>query len=171
AARVAAAPSAGRAAVLLEALGAEAGAVLGHAGPLELDEELAFLQVGFDSLLGVELRSRLAAATGLELPATLIYDHPTPAALVAHLLERLGGTDDEQPSGGVLASLRALEEALGRAPDDEAVREEITGRLETLLWRWRESAAGAVDGAAASDGDDLDTVTDDEIFELLDREL
>ncbi|MCK9921348.1 SDR family NAD(P)-dependent oxidoreductase, partial [Frankia sp. AgPm24] len=171
AARVAVVPSAGRAAVLLEALSAEAGAVMGHPGPLELDEELTFLQVGFTSLLGVELRSRLAAVTGLRLPSTLIYDYPTPATLVAHLLERLGGTDDQPSGGGILASLRTLEEALGRAPDDEAIREEIAGRLETLVWRWREFAGGAVEDAATSDGDDLDTVTDDDIFELLDREL
>ncbi|MBD0844204.1 MULTISPECIES: beta-ketoacyl reductase, partial [unclassified Streptomyces] len=168
--RIAEAAPAQRTAVLLEALGVEVASVLGHAGATELEEELSFLKIGFDSLMGVELKTRLAAATGLDLSATLIYDFPTPAELVAHLLERLVGEGGGDPSEGLLTPLRELERALESAPDDDALREEITGRLETLMWRWQELTGSGV-ATDVGAGEDLDAVTDDEIFELLDREF
>ncbi|MDT9699266.1 KR domain-containing protein, partial [Streptomyces sp. P17] len=170
AARIAAAAPAQRAAVMLEALGAEVASVLGHTGVVELEEELSFLKIGFDSLMGVELKTRLAAATGLDLSATLIYDFPTPAELVAHLVERLVGDGAGDPSDGLLTPLRELERALETAPDDDALREEITGRLETLVWRWQELTRTGTAMDAGAD-EELDAVTDDEIFELLDREF
>ena len=52
---------------------------------------LSFLELGFDSLVSLELRKRLQALTGLTLPATVMFDHPTPAALVDHLQARVDG--------------------------------------------------------------------------------
>ncbi|MFH9691449.1 KR domain-containing protein, partial [Streptomyces sp. NPDC017413] len=171
AALITSAPPAQRASLLLDALSSEVPAVLGHTGEVELEEDLPFMKIGFDSLMGVELKGRLATATGLDLPSTLIYDFPTPAELVAHLLERLAGGAEADPSDGILTPLRELEQALETSPDDDALREEITGRLETLLWRWQERTTGGTGTEAKADGEDLDEVTDDEIFELLDREF
>ncbi|HEX3785716.1 MAG TPA: SDR family NAD(P)-dependent oxidoreductase, partial [Pseudonocardiaceae bacterium] len=74
----------------------EVAEVIGWSGPGEVDAELTFKDAGFDSLLAVELRNRLNTHTGLRLPATLVFDHPTPAALAQHLLTRLGIADATQ---------------------------------------------------------------------------
>ncbi|MGW0964505.1 type I polyketide synthase, partial [Streptomyces gelaticus] len=57
----------------------------------EVDTDKSFLELGFDSLTAVELRTQLNGATGLRLPATLVFDYPTPSALAEHLAEALFG--------------------------------------------------------------------------------
>jgi polyketide synthase 12 len=91
-----------RRSVVLEAVRAELAMVLGHASPEVIDVQQAFLEVGLDSLTGVELRNRLSVSTGLRLPATLMFDHPTPAALADHLLALLEREPRHAADGGVL---------------------------------------------------------------------
>ncbi|MGW4128475.1 SDR family NAD(P)-dependent oxidoreductase [Amycolatopsis japonica] len=69
----------------------EASAVLGYSPGETIDAGRAFKEVGFDSLTAVELRNRLASATGVRLPATLVFDHPNPAALAEFLGEQMLG--------------------------------------------------------------------------------
>ncbi|TDC71073.1 type I polyketide synthase, partial [Streptomyces hainanensis] len=77
--------------LVLELLRTEMGTVLGYRSAEDIDTGRGFFELGFDSLMAVELRNRLNAATGLRLPATALFDHPTPVALTRHLRERMAG--------------------------------------------------------------------------------
>ncbi|KAB8169629.1 type I polyketide synthase, partial [Streptomyces mimosae] len=82
---------------LLELVRAHAGAVLGHDDAADIDPELTFRDLGFDSLSAVEFRDQLAKATGLPLPSVVTFDHPTPRALARFLRAGVLGEDVERP--------------------------------------------------------------------------
>jgi acyl transferase domain-containing protein/NADPH:quinone reductase-like Zn-dependent oxidoreductase/NADP-dependent 3-hydroxy acid dehydrogenase YdfG len=107
--RLAGVPQEERGQAVLEAVCAEVATVLGHASAEAVNPQLAFLELGFDSLTAVELRNRLSAITGLQLPATLVFDHPFPTTLADRLL-----ADMELPQGasGDGSAPRAREQGL-----------------------------------------------------------
>ncbi|MFB7469135.1 type I polyketide synthase [Streptomyces sp. NPDC056224] len=161
--------------ILLALVRTHVAAVLGYTSATAVEADLAFRDMGFDSLAAVELRKRLTAASGCDLPATLIFDYPTPRAAAAHLGERmeaepLGG----DPAAAALAELDRIEAVLTGFPstggDSEVIgarADAITARLEAVVRRWRD-ARGA---GPADDGPDLETVTDEELFDVLDSEF
>jgi hypothetical protein len=75
--------------LLLGLVRSHAAVVLEHSNPDDIDPRRSFHDSGFASLTAVELRNRLKTATGLSLSTTLVYDHPTPAALATHLHRQL----------------------------------------------------------------------------------
>ena len=87
--RLASVPEAEREIVVTELVRSHAATVLGHSSAADIDPDRPFQELGFDSLGAVELRNRLAAATGLRLPPTLVFDYPTAAALARHLLAQV----------------------------------------------------------------------------------
>ncbi|AOR34239.1 hypothetical protein BFF78_27140 [Streptomyces fodineus] len=80
---------------LTEVLRAEIAAVLGHSDAASIDPRRQFQALGFDSLSAVELRNTLNRITGKPLPATLLFDFPTPQDLAAHLHAQLAGVRTE----------------------------------------------------------------------------
>jgi rifamycin polyketide synthase module 1/2/3 len=112
--------------ILLRLVRGHASTVLGHGGAEAIGPRQAFQEVGFDSLAAVNLRNSLHAATGLKLPATLIFDYPTPEALVGYLREELL-REPEDDTAGREDELRQVLASVPFARFKEA------GVLETLL--------------------------------------
>ncbi|MFE2219895.1 SDR family NAD(P)-dependent oxidoreductase, partial [Streptomyces canus] len=142
-----------RAALLLDLVRSDVAMVLGHATPEAIGAEQAFQQLGFDSLTAVEFRNRLSAATGLRLPATLIFDYPTPAALAVFLGEKLLG---EQAAAPTAAPAREAGEAEPIAIVGMACRFPGGVRSAADLWRLVEEGRDAIGDLPANRGWDED---------------
>nr|WP_315902627.1 SDR family NAD(P)-dependent oxidoreductase [Streptomyces misionensis] len=171
--RIAGLPESERAAAVLDLVRSEVAAVLGHSSAKAVRPEQAFGDLGFDSLTAVELRNRMNRATGLRLPATLVFDHPTPAELAQRVLSDLpGGAARSAPVFDELDRLAAALDGAGADGVDKVTRTKIDMRLRALLARWhRDEPAEPADAGGAETDDDLSSASDEELYELLDDEL
>ncbi|WP_438309920.1 type I polyketide synthase [Streptomyces sp. HUAS TT3] len=160
-------PQAEQALAVLELVRSHAATALGHPTTDEVGAGRAFKELGFDSLIALELRNRLNAATGLKLPATLVFDHPTPAVLAEFLRAEIVQDGSTAAAPGI-AELEKLESALSVLDPDDGTRADIASRLQALLAKWGEPQAHSSDGAVA---EKLQEATPDELFDFIENEL
>lgn len=151
-----------REALVLRLVRTHVATVLGHAGPDTVEVDRPFKDLGFDSLTAIELRNALNNATGRKLPATLIFDHPTPRAVTAELLTMLAPA--AAPQATALDDLARLEALLDSTPPTADEQARIAARLRSL-------AARLTGGAEVEDTDGLSAASAAELFDILDAEL
>ncbi|MGW2279754.1 SDR family NAD(P)-dependent oxidoreductase [Streptomyces sp. NPDC001770] len=164
--RLAGLPDSERDRALLDLVRTHVAGVLGHPSPQSVDPGRAFQEMGFDSLAAVELRNLLAGATGLTLPATLVFDQPSPRTLAAHLrTELVPGPADLARTA--LADVDRLEAVLLGLPDEDGSHTRVTARLEALLRGWQDARGDA----APAPAQDFGEASDAELFATIDNEL
>ncbi|MGY1503349.1 beta-ketoacyl synthase N-terminal-like domain-containing protein [Streptomyces sp. QTS52] len=146
--------------LLLDLVHSHTATVLGHGSADSLGAQRTFRELGFDSLTAVELRNGLGAATGLRLPATLVFDHPTPQAVAALLRTELA-PPETSPAQDALAIVDGLARSLADVPADDPDRRHLDDRLRSLLDTWRTPQD-------ADTVDDLARATDDDLFAMVD---
>ncbi|MFJ6379380.1 type I polyketide synthase [Kitasatospora sp. NPDC092039] len=158
-------------AVVLDLLRRHVATVLGHADPEAVNPGRALKELGFDSLSAVEFRNRVNVATGLRLPATVVFEYPTLDTLGRFVLAELTAAPAAPaPAPNVLDELARLEAGLSApAALDGAVRDAVADRLRELLDRL--GAAAAADGAGQDVGERIGRASDDEIFDFIENEL
>nr|WP_225448192.1 type I polyketide synthase [Streptacidiphilus sp. P02-A3a] len=156
--------------LLLALVRETAAAVLGHTSADAIRADQGFMDSEFDSLSAVELRNRLITVTGLRLPTTLVFDHPTPLLLAAYLRESLLPTTQGEPLGAELDQLEAALAAADSTGWDDSERDRTVLRLNALLLRLANPQPD--DGPDPADiGTKITAASDDEIFDFIENEL
>ncbi|MFI5916878.1 beta-ketoacyl reductase, partial [Dactylosporangium sp. NPDC051541] len=145
--------------LLLDLVRSNIAVVLGHAQPDTVDVERGFLDMGFDSLTALELRNQLRDATGLPLPATAMFDFPTPVAIVRYLHGQL--VPAAEPDGDPHEA--AIRRTLAGIP---LARLRAAGLLDVLL-----GLAGGADAAPEPAADGAQAIADADVDDLINLAL
>jgi len=164
--RLAELPAAERGPAVREVIAAQVAALLGYQQSEEVPMTRSFTDLGFDSVSAVDLRSRVNAAFGLALPASIVFDYANPAALADFVLGELApapsGPDDPA------SLLDRLDEAIGRLAPEDLDRARLGGRLQALLARLEDPRRRA---SAAADAANIESAAADALFAFIDNEL
>ncbi|WP_171169698.1 type I polyketide synthase, partial [Streptomyces sp. I05A-00742] len=145
--------------------------------PDAVEPNRGFLEQGLDSLTAVELRNRLLTITGIRLPATMVFDHPTPSALAHFIAGRLGPGDGGEASPAdavraaterILSELDRIASMVASVPLADIAETKIPARLHALLSGLTPEDA---DGDGSSVTSRLDSASAEELFKFIDSEL
>ncbi|MFE3646205.1 phosphopantetheine-binding protein, partial [Streptomyces sp. NPDC059169] len=166
--RMAGASAVERSQAVLDLVRVHTAAVLGLREAKAVEPLRAFRDLGFDSLTAVELRNGLNAETGMRLPATLVFDYPTPQLLAEHVHDNLFGAADVDPEAAVLADLDRLADAISGISQENSARGLVEARLRRIL---SELGGAAEADAKSAVSQQLDAASDDEIFDFINQEL
>ncbi|MFE5766412.1 SDR family NAD(P)-dependent oxidoreductase [Streptomyces sp. NPDC056492] len=153
---------------LLELARTHVAAVLGHESADAIAPDRAFQELGFDSLSAVELRNRLKAATGLRLPATLVFDYPNARAVARYIGESIGESTGGAAQGAAARPAAAATGTRADADDDRIAIVAMSCRLPggvtspEELWQLVVEGRDAVSGFPLDRGWDVENVYDPE---------
>ncbi|MFJ8150206.1 beta-ketoacyl synthase N-terminal-like domain-containing protein [Streptomyces sp. NPDC096048] len=149
-------------ALVIELVRGELAAVVGGGLPADAGADTVFTDLGVTSVTAVELRNRLTAATDVRLPPTLVFDHPSPAAVARLVRDGLRPSGPRRPRDAA-----CLVDELEALLVSGAVLDTGTGtRLRALAGRWAPARNGTT--ARAAGPLDLDSASDEELFRLMD---
>jgi acyl carrier protein len=157
-------PEAEQERAILDLVRGHVAALLGYDEAAEVPPGRAFNDLGFDSVAAVDLRTRLTAATGRRLPASMIFDYPTPKALVGHLRAELCPAAGPGDSASTL--LDQLEAAMSELPAGDADQCMLASRVRALLGRLE-----GPDAVEAPMAERLRSADADDLFAFIDEEF
>jgi acyl transferase domain-containing protein len=172
--------------MVLDLVRGHSAAVLGHADPAGVSPDATFTEMGLGSVMAVELRDRLVSATGLSLPAALIFGHPTPKDVAGELLRRIAadggaarpGRGAVGPLLGEVARLEAALAALAAVEIGDGDHDAVAARLERLLDTWKQARKAASENGAdpetdeeADAADRLRSASTEQVLDFIDKEL
>ncbi|WP_033443626.1 type I polyketide synthase, partial [Saccharothrix sp. NRRL B-16314] len=161
--RLAGVPRADWERITLDLVRGQVASVLGHASPAAVDADRAFKELGFDSLAAVELRNRLTQASGVRLPSTLVFDHPTSAAVTRLLLSEVEGV---QPAATSARTKQTRSKQAGTPADEPLAIVGMSCRYPggvaspADLWRLVAEGRDAISGLPEDRGWDLERLYD-----------
>ncbi|NUT42050.1 MAG: SDR family NAD(P)-dependent oxidoreductase, partial [Thermoactinospora sp.] len=160
--RLAEMTAAERQAALSDLVRGQAATVLGFSDASAIEPQRQFQSLGFDSLTAVEFRNRLAAVTGLRLPATLVFDYPTSIELIEYLMSHFDGAHDEEAQIlRLFAEIDKIESTVAGLDEESTARNRLVARLKDLLT--------GLNGPGTAEH--FEMATDDEMFAFIDNEL